>query len=64
MARPRTMSDPITFRVPLNLLSHLEARAARKKQTVPEYVQDAMIRTLKSDAKSTGEALPAPRRKK
>ncbi|NCG18643.1 MAG: Arc family DNA-binding protein [Rhodobacterales bacterium] len=38
MARPRTKSDPIQFRLPMPVYEHLAERAEAKGRTVPEHV--------------------------
>lgn len=54
MARPRTTSDPIVFRIDLDLWPVLVARAERQGRTIPEYLRAQVERSL-GGGKSPGE---------
>jgi hypothetical protein len=48
MPRPLTKSPPIQFRLPLDLYTILEQRAAAKGQTPIEFVRDYVTRALET----------------
>jgi hypothetical protein len=55
MARPKTKSDPVIFRLPIHLWPFLEARAERQKLGVSDYVASVIRAALEKDEAQSKE---------
>jgi hypothetical protein len=45
MPRPKTKSDPVTFRLPLDVYARVERLAVAAGQTFNDYVRDYILRS-------------------
>lgn len=60
MARPKTLGEPISLRLPTVSHQRLNTRASSKGQTVGEYARDVLLAHLGADPGSVTASAAAP----